>query len=247
MSALAHYFEAAGIPTTLSALVREHAVAIKPPRALSVPFELGRPLGAPEDAAFQTRVIAAALALLERPSGPVLEDYPEDAPADVAASEADKGWACPVSFAQPKADAPTTFAARLQAEVAQMKPWHEAWKRRKGFSGVGAAGAEVEALADYLGQFADGADVSPPVAAAQPADGMKLAINDLMTFYQEAANAQPGTAGGIQQISDWFWTETVAGETLLAARKVSKTGDDKRVAFVLDRLALPHIAAVHDR
>ena len=82
MSALAHYFEAAGIPTTLSALVREHAVAIKPPRALSVPFELGRPLGAPEHAAFQTRVIAAALELLERPSGPILEDYPEDAPAD---------------------------------------------------------------------------------------------------------------------------------------------------------------------
>ena len=134
MSALAHYFETAGIPTTLSALVREHAEAMHPPRALAVPFELGRPLGAPEDAAFQRRVITAALALLERPSGPVLEDYPEDAPADAAASEADEGWACPVSFAQPKADAPITFAARLQAEVAQMKPWHEAWKRRKGFS-----------------------------------------------------------------------------------------------------------------
>ncbi|MBT6314350.1 MAG: hypothetical protein HOJ21_14195, partial [Alphaproteobacteria bacterium] len=139
MSALAHYFETAGIPTTLSALVREHAEAMHPPRALAVPFELGRPLGAPEDAAFQRRVITAALALLERPSGPILEDYPEDAPADGAASEADEGWACPVSFAQPKADAPKTLAARLQAEVAQMKPWHEAWKRRKGFSGIGAA------------------------------------------------------------------------------------------------------------
>ena len=53
---------------------------------------------------------------------------------------------------------------------------------------------------------------------------MKLAINDLMTFYQEAANAQPGTAGGIQQISDWFWTETVAGETLLAAAQGQQDG-----------------------
>ena len=189
----------------------------------------------------------AALALLERPSGPVLEDYPEDAPADAALSKVDKSWACPVSFAQPKADAPQTFAARLQAEVAQMKPWHEAWKRRKGFSGIGAAGADVEILASYLGQFADGADVSPPIASVKPADGMKLAINDLMTFYQEASNAQPGAVGGSQQISDWFWTETVAGETLLAARKVGKTGDDKRVAFVLERLVLPHIAAAHDR
>jgi len=247
VSALAHYFETAGIPTTLSALVREHAVAIKPPRALAVPFELGRPLGAPEDAAFQRRVIAAALALLERPSGPVLDHYPDDAPAEAAASDADEGWACPVSFAQPKADAPITFAARLQAEVAQMKPWHEAWKRRKGFSSVGAAGAEVEALAEYIGQFADGTDVPLPVQADLPENGMKLVINDLMTFYQEAANAQPGAAGGSQQISDWFWTETVAGETLIEARKVSKTGANKRVAFVLGRLALPHIATVHDR
>ncbi len=247
MSALAHYFESAGVPTTLSALVREHAVAIKPPRTLAVPFELGRPLGAPEDPAFQRRVIKAALALLDRPSGPVLEDYPEDAPPDAAAGDTDEGWACPVRFAQPKADAPQTFAARLEAEVAQLKPWHEAWKRRRGFSGVGAAGAEAEALAGYIGGFADGADVASPVASASAADGMKLAINDLMTFYQEAANAQPGAAGGSQEVSDWFWGETVAGEALLQARKVGAAGDDKRVAFVLDRLALPHIAAAHER
>ena len=192
-------------------------------------------------------MISAALGLLERPDGPVLEDYPEDAPTGAAASDADEGWACPVSFAQPKADAPKTFAARLQAEIAQLKTWHEAWKRRKGFSTVGAAGAEIEALAAYLGQFADGDPVASPVAAAQPADGMKLAINDLMTFYQEAANAQPGAVGGSQQVSDWFWGETVAGEALLAARKIGTAGEDKRVEFVLNRLAVPHSAAAFDR
>lgn len=247
MSALAHYFEEEGLPTTLSALVPEHAEAIKPPRALAVSFELGRPLGAPEDAAFQRRVITAALALLERPSGPVLVDYPEDAPPDVGTTDADEEWACPVSFAPPKVDAPQTFKARLEAELVQMKPWHEAWKRRKGTSSVGAAGIDIETLAAFIGAFADGEDVTAPVPGADAANGLKLALNDLMTFYQEAANAQPGAAGGSRQVSDWFWSETVAGETLLQARKVGMTSDDKRLAAVAGRLILPHIAAAHGR
>jgi len=49
---LAHFFEDEGISTVVIALVREHAEAIRAPRALWVPFELGRPLGAPNEAAF---------------------------------------------------------------------------------------------------------------------------------------------------------------------------------------------------
>ena len=75
------------------------------------------------------------------------------------------------------------------------------------------------------------------------ADAMKLSVNDLMTFYQEAANAQPGAAGDSQQVSDWFWGETVAGQTLLQVRKRGAAGDDKRLAFVVSRLLLPHVAA----
>jgi len=61
-------------------LIRLHSEKIKPPRALWVPFELGRPLGIPNDPAFQRRILLATLQLFEAPSGPVLEDYPEDAP-----------------------------------------------------------------------------------------------------------------------------------------------------------------------
>ena len=68
------------MPTTQISLIREHTEKIKPPRALWVPFELGRPIGVPDDTAFQTRVVAAALELFDAPSGPVLMDYPEDAP-----------------------------------------------------------------------------------------------------------------------------------------------------------------------
>lgn len=240
MCALAHYLEDEGVRTTLVALVREHAEAIRPPRALWTTFELGRPLGAPEDAAFQRRVIDAAFGLLDAPDVPTLADYPEDAPPD--ASQDDEGWACPVSFAQPDAEAPTTFAARLAAEVSQLRPWHETWKRRKGGSGVGAAGVEVEELARYLGAFADGDAPPPPEGARDAADGLKLAVNDLMTFYQEAANAQPGRTGGSAELNAWFWGETAAGAALREARRIGGESDDKRVALVAQRLILPHVA-----
>ena len=249
MSALAHYFETAGLPTTLVALIREHAEAIRPPRALWTLFELGRPLGAPEDADFQKDVIRTALALLERPSGPILEDYPVPAPEDQPSIDEDEGWACPVSFAAPKSDAPETFASRLTDEVGQLRPWHETWKRRKGRTGVGVLGVEIDDVAAFVGALADGASPAAPGPDQPLGDAFKLAINDLMTFYQESANAQPGKAGGGQAVSDWFWTGTVAGDALQAIRAQVKAGTgpgaDKRFAFVADRLTLPHIATVH--
>ena len=48
---------------------------MKPPRALAVPFELGRPFGAPNEVEFQRKVLHNCLELLERESGPVLEDF----------------------------------------------------------------------------------------------------------------------------------------------------------------------------
>ena len=42
-------------------LIRVHTETIKPPRALWVPIDLGRPLGTPNDSAFQKRVLVSAL------------------------------------------------------------------------------------------------------------------------------------------------------------------------------------------
>ena len=77
MSALGHYLEEEGLATVAISLIRPQTEKTKPPRALWVPFELGRPFGPPSDADFQQRVILAALGLLERTDGPVLiEDFP---------------------------------------------------------------------------------------------------------------------------------------------------------------------------
>lgn len=70
--------EREGIATVSISLLREVASAIKPPRALFVPFPMGFPLGAPNNPALQHRVIAAALRLLERNDLPVLENFEHD-------------------------------------------------------------------------------------------------------------------------------------------------------------------------
>ncbi|MBT5161958.1 MAG: hypothetical protein HOL89_19300, partial [Alphaproteobacteria bacterium] len=49
MSALGHFLEEEGIATTIISLIRVHSEKVRPPRSLFVPFELGRPLGAPND------------------------------------------------------------------------------------------------------------------------------------------------------------------------------------------------------
>lgn len=48
---------------------------VRPPRALSVPWQLGFPLGEPGKPALQRRVLSELLALLPRTDVPVLEPF----------------------------------------------------------------------------------------------------------------------------------------------------------------------------
>ena len=77
-------------------MIRLHSEKIHPPRALWVPFELGRPLGVPHDAAFQSRVLQKLIDLFDIPEGPVLVDFTEDAPGSGAIDM--EGLVCPVQL-----------------------------------------------------------------------------------------------------------------------------------------------------
>lgn len=59
--------ERLGIPTVSVTLLTEITERVRPPRALSVDRPLGYPLGMPNDAATQTRIVMAALQLLADP------------------------------------------------------------------------------------------------------------------------------------------------------------------------------------
>jgi len=72
--------ERRGIATVVINLLRVVAERVQPPRALSVPFAHGYPLGRPHDPKLQHAVLDAALRLLEdeHTGPPALVDY-EDA------------------------------------------------------------------------------------------------------------------------------------------------------------------------
>ncbi len=62
--------EATGISTVSITLIEDITKKVKPPRALSVPYGFGHPLGEPNNRELQHTIIAEALALLEDETPP---------------------------------------------------------------------------------------------------------------------------------------------------------------------------------
>ena len=219
MGGLAHYLESEGIPTTQIALIRKHAEEIKPPRALAVPFELGRPLGAPNEPDFQRRVLRMCLELLERESGPVLEDFPDDAPGDEPDQE---GWTCPVNFAKPvdNLSDEELIQQALEAEIALLRPWYEDSKQnRKGRTNFGISGLTPEEIAGYLAHVLVNQEESKSPVADMPAHlAFKHAADDIRYYYMEAAIARPDARVSDLEIGNWLWGETTLGKVLVTIR-----------------------------
>lgn len=238
MGALGHYLEREGVATAQISLIREQTAAIRPPRALWVPFMLGRPFGAPGDCAFQDRVLRALLALFGHAAGPVLEDFPEEAPA-VPAPE---GFACPVSFA-PAAQA-GGLARALQDEIAQLATWYELARRRRGRTTVGVFGATVAEAARHVASYLDGSPEAPPVSGWTPGVAVKRACDDVKAYYCEAVAAQPGNLAP-QAIEQWFWSDTAAAKALLAIREICRTSDDPTLQPLGKLSLIPRAVADH--
>jgi hypothetical protein len=67
--------EERGIPTASITMLEGVTRKIRPPRALSVPYPLGFPLGEADNAALQIDILRQVLVLLERTDVPVLERF----------------------------------------------------------------------------------------------------------------------------------------------------------------------------
>lgn len=240
MGGLAHYLEGAGIPTTQISLVRLHTEKIRPPRALWVSFELGRPFGPPGDRPFQTGVTRAVLALLERPQGPVLEDYPEDLPAQ---AEEDGGWACPVSFAAPPAElsGDAALAAALANEMALLQPWYERALDGLGRTTVGVSTLDIDGVRDFVQALLTAETPPVPIGDLSLADSIPLVAEDLKAFYFESAVAQPGGPSS-RQLTEWFWNTTQAGAILRTLKTRFEASEDKSLQLLGQVLLVPRVA-----
>jgi hypothetical protein len=211
---LGYTIEGQGVATTQISLVREHTEKIRPPRALWVPFPMGRPLGAPGDAAFQRRVLVAALELAEAESGPVLMDFPDEAPGANDLT----GWTCPIPLPRSSETRAENLGAELAHEIAQLRPWYEFAVERRGRTSFGILGLPIEELARFLlSQLGNEPQPSPRDGIGDE-EAVVFANEDLKAYYAEAALAQPGAASG-RDILTWIVERTAAGRLLLALQE----------------------------
>lgn len=214
MSALGYYLEEEGIATVAISLIREHTQAMKPPRALWVPFVLGRPFGVPNDAGFQRRVVLAALRLLEKSAGPVLEDFTEEAPAPQGDDA--EAFVCPVSFAPPAAG--DDLAAQFQNEIAELSTWHELGRKKRGRTTASLSGLSPAQAAKFVSDLAAN-DATPSYRSdLEILPALRLACHDIRAYYLESVAAQPG-AGAAAAAEEWFWMQTAAGKTMFRLRE----------------------------
>ena len=221
---LARALEAQGVSTTSISMVREHTEKVKPPRALFVPFPFGHALGRPEDPPLQHRVLAAALALLTEPAGPVLRDFPDDA-------EPGEQPPAPV---QASAIAPAVLVSDdVVAETTVMLAHHAQWRARSGgrtaFGLAGVASERFGEIVRFLERFAAGEEVDlaerPPHVALP--GFVRYCADDWKAIYFEGRLAEKPTAGG-DEIARWFWSETAAGQVLRRVRDRLDASEDPR-------------------
>ena len=204
-----------------------------------MPFELGRPLGVPGDVALQTRVLRAALQLLEAPRGPVLVDFPDDAPT---AADASTPLVCPVSFASPPEDRSDTdlLRAALQREIDQLRTWYDLAVTRRGRTTVGVSRLTPEEMGTFIGAFLDGQAPPNPRSDIPLAALFRYAVEDLKAYYGEALAAQPGhSTVDSTTLADWFWRDTTAGRVLFAVHEVSQQSAIPGMHVVATGLLIP--------
>lgn len=217
MSALAHFIERSGVATVCISLVRDQTEKVNPPRALWVPFPLGRPVGVPGDAEFQKDVLRAAFAMLETATEPTIDDYPIDAPG-----AGPEQWACPLNLGTPADD---SLGGRLAAEVGRLRPWAAETRRRRGRTTFGLSGAapeQVDVVVEALAAVAETGDLdATPAGDVEWAHEMPFLLrhlaDDVRSFYHEAIASQPGdTPPNHDALNAWIFGETVLGDVLIA-------------------------------
>ncbi len=204
-----------------------------PSRSLWVSFEMGRPLGVPDDAEFQLGVLRSLLGLFERESGPFIEDYPHDAPMT---AESDAAWSCTLPL-PPLPEASTPAEALKQAllqEVGSLAPWYNESIRRMDRTTFGLSGLTAESMpeiAAFLADVASGENPEPPSGLSEPLPaGMRYMAEDAKAYYTEAAKEQPGSLAPIgTRMWTWIYHETRMGQVFydlrdrLAAEYAEKT------------------------
>ncbi len=209
------------------ALVREHVEAVKPPRAVYVPYPFGAPLGKPRDPEHQHRVLGAALALLEH-DGPVLADFDDPEYVEQRGAPEQYSEVAAESGSARRSDAdPAT-------ETTRVRQYYTKWVQQHGATSVGVTGvppSRFRAIVRFLEDYADGKDADmrerPPDVSL--GEWIRLCSLDLRAMFSEAKMAmQPGVTS--DEIHRWFWGETSVAGLLVRVKDRMAASDDETVS-----------------
>ena len=180
-------------------------------------------------------MLVALLRLLEAPTGPVLENFPDEAPhTDVDDME---GVACPVSF--DKAEAADDPGAALLREIEEIAPWYDLARQRRGRTTVGVSGISLEDCARIVGSYLNGKG-GRNINGLSAGETLKLAYEDIRAYYFEAAGARPGGAQATE-ILRWFWFKTAAGRVFVELQKVCLESRDESAKLFAGRSLVPNV------
>jgi hypothetical protein len=241
VSALGHFIEEEGIATVAIALIRPQAERTRPPRALFVPFELGRPFGPPSDKAFQTRVISAALRLLEAAAGPVLlADFPAGDPREAP----DEGWRPPLVRATGGAPEGAALADELEAEMKALASAYARSCTERSRSTVGLSGLPPAAFGAYIAAWLQARSTKnappSPILDLSPVLCLRFAVDDLKAYALEAAIAG-GARPSSRQLGDWLWNQTATGAAIRELRRMLLADEDERAKLIAGMFLVPSL------
>jgi hypothetical protein len=225
VSTLAHVFEAAGLATVALGSMKGQLERTAPPRGLWVDFPLGRPLGKPGDPAFQHRVLAHALDLVERATGPTIEYF-----AESISDPGDSVMACSL---------PPRFDASLHPALDEARGIRPAFDRAVARYGNRAGTGRVvdaDGVPDAIAAFIRIAEGTPWKEAGIPGIPARVA-QDIRGYYETAALELADHTPAAWDATRWFLHHTETGRVILAARdRMREEGAKQPIWFYL----VPH-------
>lgn len=198
---------------------------IQPPRALWVPFELGRPMGPPGNTGFQQQVLLSALSMVaENTDRAMLRDFDHEDPRN----ENDPAWQPPQ----------TGNCDNVAAEVEALQAAHRHLVSRTGRTSTGVAKVPVNDCAILIDSYRH----TPPAHSVRedisPYLMARYAIDDVKSFYIEAALSEGHPSS--TQVHDWFWTQTCLGNTLSQLRQQWMNASEPKLKNLGEKFIVPH-------
>ena len=206
---LAHVFESAGIATVTIGSIREQLYNTAPPRGLFCDFPLGRPLGKPNDAEFQQKVICEAFELLKSPKQ-VIRDFGE-----IIIDNADEHLVCSL---------PPRFNANVHPAVEEAGGLRKAYDRAVEKLGNRAGASRIldaDAIPEAIDAFVKVADGTPWKQAGSPGIPARVA-QDIRGYYEMAAIEIAGHTPAAWAGYRWYRDQTQAGLVVKEAQAAMK-------------------------